>query len=184
MADKKLILDATAGYRMMWFNKHHPNAIYLDARPECEPDIVGDFRKLNFPDETFKLIIWDPPHIIENAQLGNSNMKRDYGFLRPETWQRDLKRGFEELWRVLKVEGVLLFKWSNQYVSADRILKLFPEKPLIYQISANNPKRGKTGGVIKHVQTLWFCFMKLKKEKPKNPQVQPQLSIFLQEAST
>lgn len=52
MTEDKFILDATAGFRMMWFNKHHPNAIYLDQRPECEPDIVGDFRDLKqFPEQ-------------------------------------------------------------------------------------------------------------------------------------
>ena len=165
---------------MMWFNKHHPNVIYLDQRPECNPDIIGDFRKLDFPDETFKLIIWDPPHIVENVQLSNSNMKRDYGYLHAETWQNDLKRGFRELWRVLKVDGILLFKWSNQYVSSDRILKLFSEKPLIYQISANIQKKGKTGGAVKRVQTLWFCFMKLEQKKPQQNSGQLQLFKLLE----
>lgn len=83
----KFILDATAGYRMMWFNKQHPNCIYLDQRPECEPDIVGDFRDLKqFADENFRLIIFDPPHILETSVSHNSNILRDFGFLRRETW--------------------------------------------------------------------------------------------------
>lgn len=40
----KFILDATAGFRQMWFNKQHPNTVYLDQRPECEPDQIKTFR--------------------------------------------------------------------------------------------------------------------------------------------
>ena len=30
----KFILDACCGGRMMWFDKQHPNAIYIDFRKE------------------------------------------------------------------------------------------------------------------------------------------------------
>ena len=68
VAKEKFILDATAGFRMMWFDKKHPNCIYLDQRPECEPDIVGDFKNLSqFPNGMFKLIIFDPPFWIRSS---------------------------------------------------------------------------------------------------------------------
>ena len=61
----------------MWFDKHHPNAIYIDNRlaskghiqkgfnpnHEVSPDIVMDFRKMDLPDNSFKLVVWDPPHM-------------------------------------------------------------------------------------------------------------------------
>ena len=161
MRDEKFILDATAGFRMMWFNKHHPNALYLDQRPECEPDIVGDFRDLNqFPDETFRLIVFDPPHIPKprsNLTAKNAEFIRKFGYLNAETWQSDLKRGFSELWRDLKPYGILLLKWSNKYVSSDDILRLCSETPLFYQISQT---RLDLDG-MKLLKTLWFCFMKI-----------------------
>jgi len=157
--DDKFILDATAGFRMMWYDKKHPNTIYIDRRAECEPDHVCDNRKLEmFPDKKFRLIVFDPPHIIRKSPTENSNMIRDYGALRPETWKMELKESFEELWRVLDDYGVLMFKWSNQYIATDEVVALAPCKPLIYQISANHPK--KKGS---HVKTLWFCFMKIPK---------------------
>jgi len=164
MVKNKFILDATAGYRMMWFNKKHPNCIYLDQRPECEPDIVGDFRDLKeFPDETFKLIVWDPPHILRGSYKSCiSDMSKNFGLLRPETWTWDLSKGFVELWRVLKQYGILIFKWSTSYISSAQILKLFPEKPLFYQVSSNKYKSLK--GKSKKSQTLWFCFMKIPEE--------------------
>jgi SAM-dependent methyltransferase len=168
-SEDKFILDATAGYRMMWFNKKHPNCIYLDQRPECEPDIVGDFRDLKqFKDETFNLIIFDPPFWIKNKSAGAYGMVRRFGYLEPETWQIDLKKGFQELWRVLKSHGILLFKWQNYQIASNDILKFAPTKPLLYQITADRYRSGsrntQKSGTDK-VQTLWFCFMKIEPEK-------------------
>lgn len=158
---EKFILDATAGFRMMWFDKHEPHTIYLDQRPECEPDIIGDFRDLKqFPDESFRLIVFDPPHIIESAQTG-SNIIRQFGCLQRESWPLLIKNGAAELWRLLKPNGILLFKWSNQYIPSNKLIELFPEKPLFYQISANKDKKSASRKRIRSVQTLWFCFMKI-----------------------
>lgn len=38
MSEKK-ILDATCGSRTIWFNKHHPAAIYMDNRREFDTRI-------------------------------------------------------------------------------------------------------------------------------------------------
>jgi len=159
MNNDKFILDATAGFRMMWFNKQHPNTIYLDERPECEPDIVGDFCDLKqFADETFRLIVFDPPHILRKDTFGGSGLRTAYGWLTPETWQDTLKNGFAECWRVLKPYGVLLFKWSNTNIPSNKVLKYAPTKPLFYQITAVKPQ--KVSG-NKHIKDLWFCFMKI-----------------------
>ena len=167
---EKFILDATAGFRMMWFNKKHPNTIYLDCRPECEPDIVGDFRDLkDFADETFRLIVFDPPHIVKKEKIVSASMLRRFGVLEAETWQSDLKQGFYELWRVLMPYGLLILKWSNFQISSDEIIKLAPELPLFYQVTSSKPrvpKRNRTPATsgTNTVQTLWFCFMKIPKE--------------------
>ena len=154
---EKFILDATAGFRMMWFNKQHPNCVYLDEKPECEPDIVGDFRHLEqFEDESFKLIVFDPPHILRKTQRCTANMVKAFGQLNPETWESDLKKAFSELWRVLKPYGVLVFKWSNHQLNSNQIIKLAPCKPLFYQVAYNKNKGGRNS-----IQSLWFCFMKI-----------------------
>lgn len=67
----KTILDACCGSRMFYFNKHNPNVLFADIRSEehvlCDgrqlkinPDIVCDFRNIPFPDENFKMVIFDP----------------------------------------------------------------------------------------------------------------------------
>src|ERR1041384_3385743 len=122
----KFILDAACGGRMFWFNKTHPNAIYVDNRVaakghlteagnpghEVKPDVVMDFRSLRFPDDSFKLVVFDPPHFVFPGK--NSWIAKKYGTLDRGTWPDDLKRGFDECWRVLEDYGVLIFKWSEE----------------------------------------------------------------------
>lgn len=68
----KKILDATAGSRMMWFDKENESALFLDERCftdtlcdgrqlDVNPDVVGDFRNMPFEDNSFYLVIFDPP---------------------------------------------------------------------------------------------------------------------------
>jgi len=156
---KKLILDACCGGKHFWFNKKHPNAVYVDNRVahkghdkhrpnhSVEPDIVMDFRKMDFPDKTFKLVVFDPPHL---KTLGkNSRFAKYYGRLF-DTWETDLAQGFSECWRVLKEHGVLIFKWSESEIKLKDVLRLFDQEPLF----------GHTTGSKSN--THWLCFMKTK----------------------
>ena len=72
----KFILDACCGGRMMWFDKSHPNTLYIDNREEdkgvckerpnffVKPDKIMDFRAMEgLRDKSFKLVVWDPPHL-------------------------------------------------------------------------------------------------------------------------
>lgn len=162
MSSKKFILDATAGFRMIWFNQQHPNCVYLDKRPECEPDIIGDYRDLSrFKGETFRLAVFDPSHIIKSSGLHNENITRIYGSLNAETWQSDLKKAFSELWRVLANYGVLLFKWNTFSASSTEVLKLIPHEPLLCQVISNKQKKLNKKSRSRMVRTLWFAFMKI-----------------------
>jgi hypothetical protein len=165
---EKFILDPTAGYRMCWFNKKQPNTIYLDQRPECAPDIVGDFRDLSqFPDNTFRLIVFDPPHILKTKARNLVRLIAQFGALEPDTWKQDLRKGFDEMWRVLAPYGVLLLKWNTHQISASELLVILGRKPLVYQISSSKGRREFDKLTQKHssgtytLQTLWFCFMKI-----------------------
>lgn len=66
----KLVLDATCGSRMIWFNKNNELAVFVDKRElDCEaiwtsgdgqatrycaihPDVIADFTDLPFEDDT------------------------------------------------------------------------------------------------------------------------------------
>ena len=159
----KFILDACCGGRMMWFDKHHPNTIYIDnrtlnkgefeSRPnfDIQPDVIMDFRELKYPDKSFKLIVLDPPHLKTLGET--SKMRKQFGGLNSETWQYDLSKGFNECWRVLGDYGVLIFKWSVDEISLKQILALFKQQPLFGH---------STGTKLK---TKWMCFMKIPDSK-------------------
>lgn len=133
-----MILDMTCGACLMWHQKHHPDAVYCDIRQSTEtlsdgrevhinPDQVADFRRLPFPDETFTLVNFDPPHL---TKAGNTSwLAKKYGVLFT-TWEEDLKAGFEEAFRVLKPEGVLTLKWCSEHIPLGRVLELSPHPPL------------------------------------------------------
>ena len=153
-----LILDACCGSRLFWFNKEHPNAVYIDKRSEeitaCDgrriiirPDLIEDFRSLPFPDQSFKLVVFDPPHDMYAGK--NSFTAQKYGNLNKDTWREDLKKGFDECMRVLDNHGVLIFKWAEIRVNIKEILEIFDYEPLFGH---------KSGKVSK---THWITFMKI-----------------------
>lgn len=134
------ILDACCGSRMFWFDKEHPDVTFMDIREEefeihkkkvnVKPDVVGDFRDMPFEDDTFDMVVFDPPHLRWAGP--NSIMKAQYGQLN-EDWPEDIKKGFEECFRVLKPNGSLIFKWASVQVPLKEVLKLVPQQPLFGQ---------------------------------------------------
>lgn len=159
--DKNLppILDACCGPKGMWFDKNNQLAIYMDKRREThvchypsglnnivvDPDVIGDFSKMDFPDESFRLVVFDPPHKKLEAKTGA--IVKKYGSLTGD-WREMLRSGFSECFRVLKHEGVLIFKWSECSFPVKEILKLTPVKPLFGHLSG------------KRMGTHWITFMK------------------------
>jgi ubiquinone/menaquinone biosynthesis C-methylase UbiE len=72
--EDKIILDACCGSRMFWFDKQNPDVLFTDIRSEehtlCDgrtleikPDMEMDFTQMPFEDETFKMVVFDPPHM-------------------------------------------------------------------------------------------------------------------------
>lgn len=150
------ILDPCCGGRMMWFDRQDQRALFGDIRSEehtlCDgrafsitPDLNMDFRAMPFPDESFRLVAFDPPHLRHAGR--DSWLRAKYGIL-GDDWQEDLQRGFSECFRVLKPEGVLIFKWNAIQIRTPQILALTPHKPLF----------GHPSG--KRADTHWMTFMK------------------------
>lgn len=153
----KKILDACCGSRMMWFNKHNTQTIFMDIRNEshilCDgrqlvisPDIVGDFKSIPFADNTFYLVVFDPPHLIRAGET--SWLRKKYGVLPGDEWKNEIKQGFTECMRVLKHNGTLIFKWNEQHIRLTEILKVIEHEPLF------GTRSGHKG------MTIWMCFMK------------------------
>ena len=161
----KKILDVTCGSRTIWFDKENENALYCDIRREqysgiwtstvrdsermcvIDPDLIADFRDLPFDNDSFYLVVFDPPHMLHVGD--NAWMRKKYGKL-GDTWREDLRRGFDECMRVLRPNGVLIFKWSEIDVPVSEIIDTVGVQPLF----------GHKSG--KQMHTHWLCFMKLK----------------------
>ena len=147
---------------MFWFNREHPDALFVDNRSErheltdassrggsrslvVEPDLVADFTALPFGNDTFALVAFDPPHLVRNGK--NGWLAKKYGKLGAD-WRDDLSRGFAECFRVLRPEGVLVFKWNEHEIRVSDVLALTPHKPLF------GNRCGKTA------KSHWLVFMK------------------------
>ncbi len=160
--ENKKILDACCGSRMFWFDKQHKDTLYVDKRFETlkandssskngertiniHPDLVADFTDLPFVDNSFYLVVFDPPHL---KTLGESSwMAKKYGRLE-NNWKEVIKKGFDECMMVLKTNGTLVFKWNESEIKASEVLGLIPFHPLF----------GHTTG--RQSKTIWIVFMK------------------------
>jgi Methyltransferase domain. len=163
MAD--LALDPCCGARAMYFDPADQRVLFGDLRDETRivtdnslrnrsgvraleihPDVRMDFRALPFADETFTLVVFDPPHLIQAGP--RSWLAARYGKLGND-WREDLRRGFSECWRVLRPSGTLIFKWNQTQIPTREVIKLAPQAPLF------GHRSGKRSG------THWFTFLKL-----------------------
>lgn len=170
----KGILDACCGGKMFYFDKQDERVLFQDIRDiettlcdgrhfEVKPDVQADFTNMPYPNETFRMVVFDPPHLLRN--VGKSKFVDIYGSLNPkarptgyqhikygslpnQNWRDLLKRGFAECFRVLKHGGFLIFKWNETDIKVTEVLKLTPEKPIFGHISG------------KRANTHWICFMK------------------------
>jgi SAM-dependent methyltransferase len=156
------VLDVCCGSRMFWFDRKDDRAVFCDNRREAlelqdssspggsrtlvvDPDIIADFTALPFDSQSFYLVVFDPPHFSRNG--ARSWLHAKYGTLEPN-WKTMLTLGFQECFRVLKPNGVLVFKWCDVEHPVSEILKLTTEKPLF----------GHRSG--KQQRTHWLTFIK------------------------
>ncbi len=133
------ILDVCCGSRMFWYDKQESHTTYMDIRRyheelqtghviNVDPDVQADFRSIPFADETFDLVVFDPPHLIHAGP--KSWLVKKYGKLDKERWPDDLKCGFDECNRVLKSTGTLIFKWNEDQIKFRDVIKVFGRKPI------------------------------------------------------
>lgn len=134
----KPIIDICCVSRMFYFDKNNRNVVFMDNRKiedtlcdgrklEIKPDIMADFRSIPFPDESFYMAVFDPPHLLKVGE--KSWLGKKYGRL-SENWKEDLKLGFDEGMRVLKANGTLIFKWNEDQIKLSEVLLCFSQQPI------------------------------------------------------
>ena len=158
MSELKPILDVACGSRLFWFDRANPKVLFCDNREvpmheyypgrylEIKPDILCDFTSMPFPDKSFKLAVFDPPHLRHAGETAWLTLK--YGRLE-EGWPTMLKDGFAECMRVLDDYGVLIFKWSEVQIPVKEVLKAIGAEPLFGHRSGKANK------------THWMTFMRM-----------------------
>lgn len=148
---------------MMYFDKSDQRVLFGDIREErhilkdrqynrvleVKPDVRLDFTALPFDSGSFRLVVFDPPHLI---RAGNKSwLAKKYGRL-GDNWQEDIRKGFSECFRVLEAGGILIFKWNENQIRVNDILALTDEKPIFGHVSMKHKKN--------QTATHWFTFMK------------------------
>jgi len=172
-----MILDATAGNRSIYTFKHSQNIIYLDRQKELKikPTIFADDMFLPFKDSVFDMIIFDPPHQWttkgttsipvysipqgkKHAMLLGVKGHTYYGIEQYSSKTELIKYIYnaqKEFKRVLKDDGVLLFKWCEVEIKVNRILGVFQDWRELMRLPIKSPFQ--VAGVQ---QTYWVMMEK------------------------
>ena len=146
MHEHPRVLDACCGGRMFWFDREHPNVVFMDIRSEvvkCDrgpgsaghsdlvvaPDVIANFTAMPFADDSFDLVVFDPPHIRGTEARASSIIGGKYGVLFPG-WEQVLAEGFSECFRVLRAGGTLIFKWCEVEIPLSKVLSLTDISPM------------------------------------------------------
>ena len=166
------ILDATAGYKGIWYQKDPPFVTFMDKRKETvdtrsennlknsrrykiNPDVVSEWKDAPFPDGYFDIIIFDPPHLVLERGKKLSSMAKAYSCLYKDNWKQELGGGIKKLFDILKPDGIFIFKWCENSIKVQDVLKLFPYKPLF---GSNTKSKG-------HTANFWIVFIKHRYEQ-------------------
>nr|DAP10892.1 MAG TPA: hypothetical protein [Caudoviricetes sp.] len=112
---------------------------------------MADFRQIPRDDNSYKLVVFDPPHLKSAGE--KSRLRGKYGKLNKDTWPDDLRQGFHECMRVLEPYGTLVFKRNENQVKLHEVLKAIDYTPLFGTRSGRNN------------DTIRLVFMKIPKEE-------------------
>jgi len=165
--DKMKILDATCGFKGIWYQKNHPFVTFMDIRKgytgntdgtklrnkryfRLNPDIISEWKDAPFEDNSFDMVIFDPPHLIIDRNSNKSCLALRYGCLYKDDWQKVLREGIKKLFDVLKPNGIFILKWCENSAKVEEIIKLCPYPPLF---GSNTKSKG-------HTQNFWILFLK------------------------
>jgi hypothetical protein len=125
------VLDCTYGLGNFWSKWRPEDLTACDLTLAKSP--IGysvDFRKMPFPDESFDVVVFDPPYRLMGtpaSKVGDSKMEADfesaYGIDKYMAWKdryQMIYDGIAECARVLRRKGFLLVKCQNQVTSGQK----------------------------------------------------------------
>lgn len=117
--DPDPILDATYNTGRIWGDSQRP-VVSMDIDPRYNTDIIADNRDMPVEDESFAVVVYDPPHV--GPQGRDKSKKRfdvDFGATVECGKEQDWNLSYlyppflDEAMRVLKPDGLLLAKITD-----------------------------------------------------------------------
>ncbi len=175
------ILDATVNRGRFWKGSSRP-VTGMDIDPRYKPDVVGDNTVMSFEDESFDVVVYDPPHIPNQGKDKKKDFQIRFGLVASSpkengyTFSHTFPPFLKEAYRVLEDEGILFckitdyvhhhrYQWAHiDLISAARAVGFTPcdciikirKGPII------DPK-WKTAHHTRRQHCYWLVFRKSKK---------------------
>ena len=118
------ILDATVNAGRFWTGSTRP-VVGMDIDAQHDPDIVADHRDMPCADESFDVVVYDPPHVPNQGRDKSKDFNTRFGLILKSPAASGYNFGHlyppfvAEAYRVLKPEGLLLAKIAD-YVHGHR----------------------------------------------------------------
>jgi len=120
----QLILDATVNTGRFWKGSSRP-VVGMDIEAKHRPNLVGNNLRMSFRDNSFDVIVFDPPHIPNQGQDQSKDFNTRFGLVLKSSAQNGYNFSYlyppfvQEAYRVLKPEGILFCKIAD-YVHGHR----------------------------------------------------------------
>lgn len=183
------ILDCTHRRGAMWQGlPYRPYRTDLDPTGElleaCSIDKRADFRCLPFPEGTWQVVVFDPPHSTENGRsglLGSGSWADRYGTDGHELTGANICALFPpflaEAWRILEPDGLVVakiadlvhrnrFQWqSGAFINAGQALG-FRLEEIAYRLHPPGPRDPKWR-TTRHLRNAHCPWVVLRKPRPR-----------------
>jgi SAM-dependent methyltransferase len=120
----QLILDATVNTGRFWRGSSRP-VVGMDIEAKHRPNLVANNLRMSFRDNSFDVIVFDPPHIPNQGQDQSKDFNTRFGLVLKSSAQNGYNFSYlyppfvQEAYRVLKPEGILFCKIAD-YVHGHR----------------------------------------------------------------
>lgn len=125
---------------------------------EIDPDKLGCITKIPWPDNTFSMVLFDPPH----DKWGKSSFMRVlYGSWNNEMFVHKVGPANQEFYRVLKPGGFLFVKIQDNKQRDKQLVELLSNFKLLLKIH-QAPLSGRTKN-----KTYWMLFVRRKTILPR-----------------
>lgn len=151
-------------HRAFGVNGGYTNLAWKRGDLKGKPHVKGDFTMAPFRTGSFRLILWDPPHLSGPSNLLLARMNDAKSFVdAAHTWRvfgwfdnighmrKQLYLAFREIDRLLTPDGVAIFKWSPRMKPLKWALSLRPSTLTVIRVHERKSRGYSTKWPTYHV---------------------------------